>query len=87
MRIGLLRKQQLFAEFVNSRWRIWYIYINDITSGTYYELYEHGQCDRVTTLDGDVVSIDRICDGQPIDTDVVAEQQAHELEFYLNYSL
>ena len=62
MRIGLLRKQQPFAEFDQrtQRWRVWYIYNNDVTSGTYYELSPNGICDRVTTSNGNIVSVDRV---------------------------
>ena len=66
MRIGLLRHQQPFAEFdpVNNRWRVWYIYNNDVTSGTYYDFYNDGTCDRVTVADRDVVSISRVANAK-----------------------
>lgn len=85
MRIGLLRRQQPFAEFVNGRWRIYYIYNNDVTSGTYYELASDGTCDRVTVADGSIIRIDRI--SNPPATEDVANEQADELQFMLNYSL
>lgn len=63
MRIGLLRHQQPFTEFVNGTWRIWYIYNNDVTSGSYYQLFSDGTCDRVSVVDGDIVAIDRVATG------------------------
>ncbi len=85
MRIGLLRKQQPFAEYDprTSMWRIWYIFNNDVTSGTYYELQADGTCDRVTVLNRDIVSIDRVCNPS---TEPV-EELARQHEWQGNYEL
>jgi len=60
MRIGLLRHQQPFAEYVNNNWRVWYIFNNDVSSGTYFDLRNDGICDRVTIQDHEVTHIDRV---------------------------
>jgi hypothetical protein len=84
MRIGLLRDQQPFAEFVNNRWRVWYIYNTDVTKGTYYELSYDGICDRVTVCNGDVVRIDRVASPP---TGPVYEEQASEFQWQRAYEL
>lgn len=84
MRIGLLRHQQPFAEYDQRTkcWRVWYIFNNDVTSGTYYELSSDGSCDRVTVLDRDILHIDRVCS---VDPDY--EDAANEHAFLCNYSV
>ncbi len=59
-RIGLLHRQQPFAEFKQGRWRVWVIFNNTVTSGTYYELGANGVCDRVTVKDGEIHEATRI---------------------------
>ena len=87
MRIGLLRKQQPFAEFdpITQRWRVWYIYNNDVTSGTYYDLYNDGTCDRVTVADRDVVNISRVADPKvdtsPVELDERIEEMARRATY------
>lgn len=85
MRIGLFNRQQPFAEYdvQSHKWRIWYIFNNNVTSGTYYELASDGTCDRVTVLSGDLVDCVRICDGSPVDV----EEQAREFEYVIGASL
>lgn len=73
MRIGLFHRQQPFAEYVNGKWRVYYIFNNDVTGGTYFELASDGTCDRVTFRDGDVVSVQRVATGAVSD-----DWQRHE---------
>jgi len=63
-RIGIFsvhQRQQPFAVFGDHIWRIWISYNNDVTSGTYLELYPDGQVDRVTVNNNDIMEVVRIC--------------------------
>lgn len=91
MRIGLLHRQQPFAEFVNNSWRVWYIFNKDITSGTYFELRPDGVCDRVTVNDGEIVKCIRVT-GPVVSSDydeelVMVAQEALEQAFIEGYQL
>lgn len=43
------------------RWRVWVIFNDDATAGTYIDLYPTGQSERLTTFpNGDVFKITRL---------------------------
>lgn len=47
-RIGLgVYRQQPFTEWHEDHWRIWVIYNNAVTAGTYFRLELDGRCFRV----------------------------------------
>lgn len=63
IRIGLGYKQQPFAVYQDGIWRIYTHYNPDVSSGTYFALYNNGLCDQITFVDNETINIDRVTTG------------------------
>lgn len=60
-RVGVgIWRQQPFIVRLDDSWRLWVSFNNDVTSGTYYDLYDNGILDIVTVEDNQVMEARRV---------------------------
>lgn len=57
--VGIWRQQPFIVRHTVS-WRLWVSFNNDVTSGTYWEMFDDGTLNIVTVVDHDPVEIRRV---------------------------